>query len=141
MGATKRNTPPTNDLPRIFLALVFVFADPSMLINFGETSAYVTSVLAPWGLAATAPLGTAITFGLKIIGGLMLLFNFHTKTAAWMLIAFSVTATVIYNLNWFGPQGEIHIAIFLKNLAIVGGLLFFTRSYPSYNENKLPPKK
>lgn len=112
-------------LPRVFLSLLFIVGGTGFLMNFAGTTQYVASGLTPWGLAGIATLATAIAIVLKLGGGLMFLFNYRTGTAAWMLIAFTILATLMFHLNWGGDAGQMQMTQFLKNLAIIGGLMLF----------------
>lgn len=112
-------------LPRIFLALLFIVGGAGFAMNFTATSQYVGMGLTPWGLAGMATLATVIAIVLKLGGGLMLLFGCRTSTAAWMLIGFTVLATLMFHTGWSGDNGQMQMTQFLKNLAIIGGLMMF----------------
>ena len=112
-------------VPRILLSLLFVVGGLGFLSNFAGTTKYVAMGLTPWGLAGVATLATIIAIILKLGGGLMLMFNYRTNCAAWMLIAFTLLATVMYHTNWGGEAGQMQMTNFLKNLAIIGGLLLY----------------
>lgn len=112
-------------VPRVLLALLFVVGGAGFAANFAGTTKYVAMGLTPWGLAGIATVATIIAIILKLGGGLMLMFNYRTSTAAWMLIAFTLLATVMYHTNWGGEAGQMQMTAFLKNLAIMGGLLLY----------------
>lgn len=118
-------------LSRVFLSLLFIVGGAGFVMNFAGTTKYVAMGLTPLGLAGIATLATIIAIILKLGGGLMLLLNYRTSTAAWMLIAFTVLATLAYHMNWNGTGGQMQMTQFFKNLAIIGGLLLFTRCYAS----------
>jgi putative oxidoreductase len=111
--------------PRILLSLLFIVGGLGFAMNFSGTTQYVGMGLAPFGLAGLATIATVIAIVLKLGGGLMLLFNYRTSNAAWMLIIFTTFATIMYHLNWSGDAGQMQMTQFLKNLAIVGGLMMF----------------
>jgi putative oxidoreductase len=112
-------------VPRVLLSLVFIVGGLGFVTNFAGTTKYVAMGLTPWGLASIATVATLIAIVLKLGGGLMLLANYRTSQAAWMLIAFSLLATVMYHTNWGGEGGQMQMTAFLKNLAIIGGLLLY----------------
>lgn len=112
-------------LPRVFLALLFVVGGAGFIMNFAGTTKYVAMGLSPWGMAGIATVATVLAIVLKLGGGLMLLLNIRTSTAAWMLIAFTVVATLMFHLGWSGENGQMQMTQFLKNLAIIGGLMLF----------------
>lgn len=112
-------------VPRVLLALLFVVGGIGFVANFTGTTKYVAMGLTPWGLAGIATIATVIAIFLKLGGGLMLMLNYRTSTAAWMLIAFTLLATAMFHTNWGGEQGQMQMTAFLKNLAIIGGLLLY----------------
>ena len=111
--------------PRVLLSLLFIVGGFGFVTNFSGTVAYVGMGLTPWGLAGVATVATVIAIVLKLGGGLMLLANYKTSTAAWMLIAFTVLATLMFHMSWGGDAGQMQMTQFFKNLAIIGGLLMF----------------
>jgi putative oxidoreductase len=111
--------------PRVFLSLLFVVGGLGFLMNFADTSAMVFSGLKPWGLGGIAVLATIVAIVLKLGGGVMLLANYRTSMAAKMLIVFTVLATLMFHMHWNGVGGQDALTQFLKNLAIVGGLMMF----------------
>lgn len=116
-------------LPRILLSLVFIIGGLGFLMNFAGTVAFVNSGLTPWGLAGIAMIATVIAIILKLGGGLMLLVNYKTSWAAWMLIVFTVLATLMFHTNWNGADAQMQMTQFLKNLAIIGGLLLYAKCF------------
>lgn len=126
MQQSSTSCQPYRHLPRILLALVFVFGGFGFLTNFAATVAYVQSGLDPLGLGSLAATATAAAIVLKLGGGIMLLLNYQTRLAASMLIVFTVAATLLYHTDWSGPQGAMQQTQFLKNLAIIGGLLLYS---------------
>ena len=112
-------------VPRILLSLLYVVGGAGFLMNFANTSKMVGMGLTPWGLAGIATLATVVAIVLKLGGGLMLMFNYRTSTAAWMLIVFTLLATLMFHMQWDGAQGQMQMTNFLKNLGLIGGLLIF----------------
>jgi putative oxidoreductase len=108
---------------------VFVIGGIGFLTNFAGTQKFVTMGLTPWGLAGVAALATVVAIVLKLGGGLMLMFNYRTSTAAWMLVAFSVLATIMYHTNWSGEDSQMQMTAFLKNLAVIGGLMLYAKCF------------
>ena len=58
-------------------------------------------------------------------GGLALVLGFRTRHAAMALILFTMVATLIYHDFWHfaGPDRQRQFVNFMKNVAIVGGLV------------------
>jgi len=73
----------------------------------------------------------------ELIGGLALAFGIFQRVAAIALIAFLVAATFVGHAFWLAAAGTPvfvgQLINFLKNLAIMGGLLFIasTQSQPA----------
>jgi putative oxidoreductase len=119
-------------LPRVLLSLVFIVGGFGFVQNFSATVGFVGKGIATFGLPMSmAAIALVIAIILKLGGGLMLLANFKTRAAAWMLVAFTVLATIMYHMNWSGDAGQNQMTQFLKNLAIIGGLLYVTLGCPS----------
>lgn len=116
-------------VPRVLLSLLFVVGGFMFLLGFSQTIAFVALGLTPWGLAGLATLVTVIAIILKLGGGLMLLINYKTSCAAWMLIAFTIVATLLYHSNWSGPDAQMQLTNTLKNLAIIGGLMLYAKCF------------
>ena len=115
-------------VPRVLLSLLFVIGGFGFLSNFQSMVGFVGTGLDTIGLPLSlASIALVIAIILKLGGGLMLLFNYRTNQAAWMLIIFTVLATLMYHTTWSGDDGQMQMTSFLKNLAIIGGLFFFAR--------------
>jgi len=101
---------------RIFVAVLFVIAGWSKLIDFAGAEQLIAAAGFAW-----PTLLTVVAIIVELGGGLMLLTGFHARLAAWLLILFTVVATIAYpNL---GANQEMSLTI-LKNLAIIGGLFY-----------------
>lgn len=111
-------------LPRIFLSLVFVFVGFGKITNFAGTVKMISAGTI-FG-TFSEPFATLLTM-LAIIfefgGGLMLLLNIRPRIAAKMLIVFTALAMIMFHLDWSEDKGQMQIVSFLKDLAILGGLL------------------
>lgn len=116
-------------LPRVLLSLVFIIGGFNFLVGFEQTQQFVTMGLTPWGLASMAVLATIVAIILKLGGGVMLLVGYKTSYAAWMLIVFTVLATLMFHTSWSGADAQMQMTNFLKNLAIIGGLLLYAKCF------------
>jgi putative oxidoreductase len=108
---------------------MFVVGGFFLVSSFEQTQAMVAQGLTPWGLASIALIATVLAIILKLGGGLLLMFNYKTSYAAWMLIVFTVLATLMFHTNWSGENGQMQLGSFLKNLAIIGGLLLYAKCF------------
>ena len=105
---------------RFLLALIFIVAGFSKIGGFGGTVGYIASKGLP--LPQLLAVGTIV---LEIVAGAALLIGYRARWAAAALAAFTVLATVLFHNYWAMPaeQQQVQQLMFMKNLAITGGLL------------------
>ena len=105
---------------RILLAALFIPAGISKIVGFEGTVGYIASVGLP--LATLAAI-TAIV--VELIAGLALLVGYRIKLAAMILAVFTLVATVLFHNFWAMPADQAYMQqlMFMKNIAVVGGLL------------------
>jgi putative oxidoreductase len=105
---------------RIVLAVLFVPAGISKIAGFAGTVGYISSV----GLPLPA-VGAVLAILAEAGGGLALLLGFQTRLAALALAIFSVVAGIFFHAFWSMPAEQVMInqIMFMKNIAIAGGLL------------------
>ena len=112
MNASTTYTPA---IGRLLLAAIFVISGVGKLLNPAGTIGYISAVGLP-----LPELGLAIAVIVEIGGGLLLIAGYQTRIAALSLAALTLAAAIFFHSN-FGDQNQfVH---FLKNVAIVGGLL------------------
>ena len=107
-------------LARLLIAPLFLVSALRSLYAVAGTAAY----LARLGL----PMPGIMVWGViivEIVGALMLIFGWQTRLAAWALLAFVIVATLVGHRFWSGDPAQYvnQLNHFLKNLAIIGGLL------------------
>ncbi|HXE73745.1 MAG TPA: DoxX family protein [Candidatus Nitrosotenuis sp.] len=106
-------------LGRACLAAIFVLSGFEKLWNWPQ----VAQQLAWQGWPVPELLGLAAML-LELVGGLLLLTGFLPHLAAGMLLLFLIPVTWSFHNFWSGPGLDRFQQIqFLKNLAIMGGLL------------------
>ncbi len=106
---------------RILLAAMFVLAGIGKLTGLGGTAGYIASVGLP------APQLLALGAGvLELIAGVLLVIGWQARWAALALAVFTLIATVIFHNYWAKPAEQVMVQqlMFMKNLAVTGGLLF-----------------
>ena len=105
---------------RILIALIFVLSGASKITSFDGTVGYIASKGLP--LASLAAIMAIIV---ELGGGLMLVFAYRARIAAFLLARFPVVAAVIFHDFWSVPAAEMQNQMihFMKNLALAGGLL------------------
>ncbi|MFZ5523002.1 MAG: DoxX family protein [Pseudomonadota bacterium] len=106
---------------RILIALIFVFAGFGKITGFEGTVGYIASKGLP--LPQLAAIGAVIV---ELGGGIMLVLGWKTRWAAAAILIFTVLAALIFHDFWAAPpdQAQNQMIHFMKNMAIVGGLLF-----------------
>lgn len=100
---------------RVFIGLLFLLAGLGKLGGVEGFTQYLTSGGLPAFLA-----WPAILFEVAV--GLLLIIGYQTRIVALATAAFCVVAAVLYHFNF---ADQMQAAMFLKNLAIAGGLLMF----------------
>jgi putative oxidoreductase len=106
---------------RILLALMFVLAGIGKLTGLEGTAGYIASkgLPAPMLLAAAAG-------ALELGAGVLLIVGWQARWAALALATFTLVASFIFHNYWAMPEAQqmTQQLMFLKNIAVVGGLLF-----------------
>jgi putative oxidoreductase len=100
---------------RVLIGLLFLLAGLGKLGDVAGFSGYLASGGLPAFLA-----WPAVIFELAV--GILLIIGYQTRIVALATAAFCVVAGVLYH---FAPADQMQMAMFLKNLAIAGGLLMF----------------
>ena len=107
-------------LGRLLMAWMFLPAGIGKLTGFAGTVAYSASVGLPM-----PEVGSAIALVVEVVGGLALIVGFGTRWAALALAFFTLVASFFFHNYWALPVDKqmIPSLLFMKNMAIVGGLL------------------
>ncbi len=107
-------------IARILLALMFVLAGISKLSGLEGTAGYIASR----GLPAPMLLAVAAAV-VELVAGVLLIIGWQARWAALALAAFTVVASVIFHNYWAVPAAQqmTQQLMFMKNLAVTGGLL------------------
>jgi len=100
---------------RVLIAVLFLLSGLGKLAAPGMTEGYIASV----GLPAPL-LGYLIAIAVEVGGGLLLLFGYQTRIVALIVAAFTLATALVFHHDFSDQNQMIH---FLKNIAIVGGLL------------------
>jgi putative oxidoreductase len=100
---------------RILIAVLFLLSGLGKIAAPAMTQAYIASAGLPLPL-----LGYLVAVIIEVGCGLLLIIGFQTRIAALVLAAFTLAAAVAFHNNFADQNQMIH---FLKNLAVLGGLL------------------
>jgi putative oxidoreductase len=103
---------------RASMAAIFVLSGVSKIGAFEATQGYMAAFGLPGAL-----LGPTIAF--EILAGLAMLLGLGARHAAFLLAGFSIITALIFHRD-FGDQ--IQQIMFLKNVAMAGGLLLLARN-------------
>ncbi|MDG1074461.1 MAG: DoxX family protein [Methylophilaceae bacterium] len=119
-------------LARCMLALIFIIAGLSKMLDLAGTSAYM-SVMG----VSSALLWPSIL--LEIIGGILLVLGYKTTLVASVLAIFSIVTAVFFHSDF---ANQIQMILFLKNISIAGGLLLLaTARTTSYSLDRKHEKQ
>ncbi|RMG94678.1 MAG: DoxX family protein [Deltaproteobacteria bacterium] len=106
---------------RTLLALIFVASGLAKIPGWDRTAAMMAAEGMPW-----VPLFLVGAIVVEVLGGLSVLFGYRARWGALALAAFLVPTTLIFHDFWTfaGMERQIQMIMFMKNLSIMGGLLF-----------------
>ncbi len=105
---------------RILLSVIFIMAGFSKIGGYEGTQGYMESMGVPGMLL---PLVILLELG----GGLALLAGWQSRIVAFLLGGFTLLAAIIFHNNF---ADQMQMILFMKNLAITGGLLFIVAFGP-----------
>lgn len=114
-------------LGRVLMSALFLWAGFSRMLNWDDTISYMNSKQMPY-----PDLFFAGALFLMFVGGVLLLSGFQARLGAWLLIIFTIPAVIIFHDFW-NLEGQEKIsekALFMKDIAIIGGLLGYAVSGP-----------
>jgi putative oxidoreductase len=101
---------------RLLASAIFIVAGYGKLgAGYAGTQGYMASVGVPGELLP-------FVIALEIGGGLALLFGFQTRLVAFILAGFCIISGMIFHTG----ADQMQQIMFMKNLAMAGGLLAFT---------------
>ena len=103
---------------RFFLAFLFLASGLSKLGTSEATIGYIASVGVPF-----ANLAYFITIIVEVGGGILLIVGYQSRIAALVLALFTLATAILFHSNFADQNQMIH---FMKNLAVMGGLLQIT---------------
>jgi putative oxidoreductase len=102
-------------LGRLFIAVLFLLSGFSKIASPAMTQSYIASAGLPMPF-----LSYLIAVVIEVGGGLLLLIGYQARIVAFVVAVFTLAAALSFHRNFADQNQMIH---FLKNIAIVGGLL------------------
>ena len=107
---------------RVLISLVFILSGIGKITDFGGYLGYMQAFNVPFTTFALI-----IAMAIELLGGISLLFGLKTKWVAWTLIIYTALLTLIFHTKLADPTQMVQ---FLKNLAIIGGLILIANYGP-----------
>lgn len=106
---------------RIFIAAIFLLSGIGKLLAFENTAQFMAAKGMP-----VVHLLLAGAAAIEILGALSLLIGFKTRIGATALFLFMIPTTLIFHdfWNYTGNESDLQMIMFMKNIAIEGGLLY-----------------
>jgi len=123
-------------ISRIFIAIMFYYEAFDSFLLFSKTKKTMSAYGINWNQDFI--LGTIIVF--LILGATLILIGYHSNFGAILLLLYIVPYTLIFYSFWDVPVDtqRIQLINFMKNLAVIGGLLLLTINKPGkYSIKKL----
>ena len=112
---------------RILVGILFLVAGIMKAMNIAGTTGYMTRLGFP-APVLMAYLSTII----ELASGVLLIIGWQTRRVAWLLLVYLVIATGMAHRFWeYEPAQRVNqINHFLKNLALIGAMLYIAVSGP-----------
>ena len=103
------------------IALIFVLSGFSKLTNFSGTAGFMASKGVP-----LSEIALVITILVELGGGLMLVLGWKARLAAAALFLWMIPVSLMFHNFWAmsGPEAMINQIMFLKNIAMMGAMLY-----------------
>lgn len=105
---------------RLLLSFIFIASGANKILSWEQSAQSMTGQGLP-----LVPLLLAAATVIEIGAGLAILFGLKARAAAAILFAFLIPTTLLFHGFWNldGIERQMQLAHFMKNLAIMGGLL------------------
>jgi putative oxidoreductase len=118
-------------LGRVLLSAIFILSGLGKLPHFQA----VAGMMAAKGIPL-ASVALVITLFIEIGGGLLVLTGYKAKYAALLIALWLIPVTLVFHHFWGIPadQQQDQMVNFLKNVAIMGGLLVLAFASPDKAE-------
>ncbi len=117
----------TNLSARVLLGILFLASGAMKIAGWSMILGFAAEKGLPFP-AVSIGLATAI----EIAGALLLFTGYRTRLAAAVLFVYLIPTTLIFHNFWalHGASQQMQLVNFLKNLAIMGGLLLIVGEGP-----------
>ncbi|MBS0652789.1 MAG: DoxX family protein [Verrucomicrobia bacterium] len=125
---------------RFLLSLIFISSGVHQILDWQGTQQILTNTLNDWAALtigmgvlqnvityaqSSVPLLLAAAIFCQVIGGLCILLGIQVRFGAFLLIVFLAPVTILFHHFWLlqGPDRQMQMVEFMKNISILGGLL------------------
>lgn len=105
---------------RVLISVIFLYSGVNKILHPIATQQYMATHGIP--LVSLFMIGAIVV---ELAGGLSVLLGYKARWGAIALALFLIPATLIFHINFADQMQAIH---FMKNLAIMGGLLAIVQS-------------
>jgi len=121
---------------RAFLGALFFISGINKILGFSYVAGWMTSSGLPF-----APLLLAATIAIEVGGGLMLITGWQARWAALAIGLFLIPTTFVFHAFWSADAASYQnqLTQFLKNLAILGGMLLVNEREKMKAEERAAP--
>lgn len=106
---------------RVLLALMFILAGFGKISGFHGTVGYIDAHGLPMPQIAAI-----VAIVVELGGGIMIAVGWKARWAAAALFIFTLVASVVFHAFWAVEASQMRLQniLFMKNIAIMGGLLY-----------------
>ncbi|MFA5948823.1 MAG: DoxX family protein [Hyphomicrobium sp.] len=113
----------TSLVARILLSTIFILAGIEKITGYEGSAQYMEA----YGLPAVLLPGAIVV---ELGGGLAILLGLFSRYAALVLAVFCLVTAAIFHSTFTGEGSQTQIIMFMKNIAITGGLLLLFANGP-----------
>jgi putative oxidoreductase len=108
-------------IARILLAGIFIYEAVDTVLFYEETKAKMSAFNIVW----QQDILLIVSISVLIIGGILILMGYRVGLGGMLLLCYWIPVTFIAHSFWTFPKPEMRFEalIFMKNIAIVGGVL------------------
>ncbi|EKE20957.1 MAG: hypothetical protein ACD_7C00415G0002 [uncultured bacterium] len=142
---------------RLMVSAIFILSALNKIFEWQKTQTALINLFCDWQsyvgsflsiskffakLITWAPEILIVFTVIELIAALLIFFGIKEKLGAFLLILIFIPATLVLHPFWFlsGVKKSIEMVVFLKNLAILGGLFFLMIFGSKINDSvSLPP--
>ncbi len=112
---------------RIFLGILFLVSGGMKVAGFSTVVGYAAAKGLPFPAASIA-----LAAAIELAGAAMLFLGYRARLASFVLFLYLIPITLIFHNFWasHGVEAQMQMVNFLKNIAIMGGLLMVAGAGP-----------